>query len=242
MTVEKVRTILILAGGFGKRLRSAVPNLPKPLAPVANKPFLFHLLDNLIEQGGRDFILLLHYQSELIKSSISKYIDNSEASNLSVRFAVEPKPFGTGGAIKYAINLFNIESSFLVVNGDTWLNEGLVKMSDSLVNSLAAIKIKDSSRYGTLEIVGDDIVNFKEKNKKISDGHINAGMYHLDPSIFKDFHSNEYFSLEADVFPLLAQRCKLKCVKLKTDFIDIGVPDDYRRFCSWSEQGRMNEI
>ena len=67
-------------------------------------------------------------------------------------------------------------------------------------------------------------------------------MYHLDPSIFKDFHSNEYFSLESDVFPLLAQRCKLKCVKLKTDFIDIGVPDDYRRFCSWSEQGRMNEI
>ena len=106
-----------------------------------------------------------------------------------------------GGAIKYAINLFNIESSFLVVNGDTWLNEGLVKMSDSLVNSLAAIKIKDSSRYGTLEIVGDDIVNFEKQ--KISDG-INAGMYHLDPSIFKDFHSNEYFSLESDVFPLLA--------------------------------------
>ena len=241
MTSEKVRTTLILAGGFGKRLRTAVPNLPKPLAPVINKPFLFHLLDRLVEQGARDFILLLHYQSELIKTSILKYIDNSKASDLSIRFAVEPRPFGTGGAIKYALDLFNIESSFLVVNGDTWLNEGLVKMSSSMVNSLAAVKIKDSSRYGTFEILGDEIVSFIEKNKNF-DGHINAGMYHLDPIIFQDFRSNEYFSLESDVFPLLAEQRKLKCVKLKTDFIDIGIPDDYQRFCSWSEQGRINEI
>ena len=73
MTQVPIKPILILAGGFGTRLRPVIPDVPKPLAPVNGKPFLLHLIEDLIYQGGQDFILLLHYKSDLIKNIIGEF-------------------------------------------------------------------------------------------------------------------------------------------------------------------------
>ena len=176
-----IKPVLILAGGFGTRLKSAVPDLPKPLAPVKGRPFLLYLLDNLINQGARTFIILLHHQAELIKSAILEYIDQSETLSLSVKFVIEKEPLGTGGAINNAIKIHSLTGSFIVLNGDTWLSGGLEKINNSPINSIAAVKIEDTSRYGALCLSDSFVVSFREKVFSDRAGYINAGMYHLEP-------------------------------------------------------------
>ena len=173
--------VVVLAGGRGTRVASVLKNKPKILAPLGKRLFIDLLLNWLEYYGAKRIIFSLGFLSE----SIVRHLESIKLKSIEFKIVVEESPMGTGGAIRNVRGQIETDP-ILVVNGDTWLNEGLVKMSDSMVNSLAAIKIKDSSRYGTIEILGDDIVSFKEKNKQISDGYINAGMYHLDPSIFKD--------------------------------------------------------
>lgn len=237
-----VKPILVLAGGFGSRLRSAVPYIPKPLAPVNGKPFLIHLMENLVLQGGREFVLLLHYRAELIKSVISDAINKNDITDVKVTFIVEKTPLGTGGSIINAINFLRITDPFLVINADTWLGTGLQKLNLSPDNSIATVEVKDCSRYGSLVINGNKIEKFLGKNQCAGPGPINAGFYHLNPEVLTGFNRKEVTSLESDIFPILTTHGLLAAIELNTNFIDIGVPDDYFRFCNWVELGKINEL
>ena len=237
-----VKPILVLAGGFGSRLRSAVPDVPKPLAPVNGKPFLTHLIEGLVSQGAREFILLLHYRAELIKSLITKIVKRNDMSEVKITCIVEDTPLGTGGSILNAIYNLSITDSFIVVNADTWLGDGLQKISLSSANTVAAVKVEDCSRYGALILQGTKIQKFVEKNSCRGNGLINAGLYHLNPEVFKNFVKNHYISLENDVFPSLVNNGLLFAIEVKADFIDIGVPQDYFKFCTWIETGKLNAL
>ena len=237
-----VKPILVLAGGFGSRLRSAVPDVPKPLAPVNGKPFLTHLIEDLISQGAQEFILLLHYRAELIKSLITEIVKRNDMSEVKITCIVEDTPLGTGGSIMNAIYSLGITDSFLVINADTWLGNGLQKISVSSANTIAAVKVKDCSRYGALILKGAKIQKFVEKNSCSGKGLVNAGLYHLNPEVFTKFVGKNYISLENDVFPSLANRGLLYAVEVQADFIDIGVPEDYFKFCKWIEAGKLNAL
>ena len=237
-----MKKVLILAGGFGSRLKSAVSDVPKPLAPVCGKPFLMHLIENYISQGALEFVLLLHYNSELIQSMIAASYESNALLGVKVQSIVEDEPLGTGGSVMNAIKCLNITESFLVVNADTWLDAGFKDLSTSPANSIAAVEVKDSSRYGTLDVVDNKIVRFLEKNSPCNNGLINAGLYHLSPDVFSDFVANKTFSLETEVFPNICKRMRLNMVKVETDFIDIGIPEDYFRFCKWIKSGKNSEL
>ena len=237
-----MKPILVLAGGFGSRLKSVVSDVPKPLAPVCGKPFLMYLIENLVSQGAKNFVLLLHYEAELIESIVAEVVGRNNMDGVKITSIVEEKPLGTGGAIMNAINSLNINESFMVVNADTWLGDGLQQLSLSSPNVIAAVKVKDCSRYGALVLEGTKIERFLEKTLSHSCGLINAGLYHLSPDIFTGFLENASFSLEGDLFPRVIDNRMLSAVQIDADFIDIGIPKDYFRFCRWMESGKKSEL
>lgn len=238
----KIKPVLMLAGGFGSRLKSVVSDVPKPLAPVCGRPFIIHLIENLINQGAREMVILLHYQADLIQAVVSEYIGRAYKHSVSVTFVVEEIPLGTGGSILNAVRSLHISDSFLVINSDTWLGNGLKDINVALPNSIAAIEVADCSRYGSMIIEGNEIKRFVEKGNVSGGGLISAGLYHLNIDLFSNFFGVSSFSLESDVFPLAVKNDILKATEINTDFIDIGIPEDYFRFCNWLHTDKENVL
>jgi len=237
-----VKPILVLAGGFGSRLKSLVSDVPKPLAPVCGKPFLIHQIENLYFLGAREFVFLLHYEADVIKEILVDVTNNNNLDGIKITSLVEDLPLGTGGSIMNAINVLNINESFMVINADTWLGSGFKQLSLSSPNSIAAVSVKDCSRYGALVVTDGNIEQFLEKKSSNGIGLINAGLYHLSPDIFNQVLGDTIFSLEADIFPSIVNMGMLSAIEINTDFIDIGVPEDYLRFCRWIESGKKIEL
>jgi D-glycero-alpha-D-manno-heptose 1-phosphate guanylyltransferase len=242
MSPLNIKPILVLAGGFGSRLKSVVSDVPKPLAPVCGRPFIIHLIENLIYQGAREMVILLHYRADLIQAVVCKYIERLYKNNINVTFIVEETPLGTGGSISNAVRCLKISDSFLVINSDTWLGNGLKDINMSSPNSISAIEVADCSRYGSIIAEGKEIKRFVEKGNVSGGGLINAGLYHLNIDLFSNFLDVKSFSLESDVFPLAVENGILKVIKINTDFIDIGIPEDYFRFCNWIHTDKKNAL
>lgn len=226
---NKTLTMLVLAGGFGTRLQSIVADLPKALAPVEGKPFLYYILKSWIDQGVRSFSFLLHYKADLIIQFLNSQ-KNDLLKDVEFNWTIESQPLGTGGSISNALRELHIEGAFLVCNADTWLNSGvkeIVETGDT--PRIAIIELKDTNRFGRVVTEEDKIVAFLEKVDTNSSGWINAGLYCLHSDQFRNWDGKP-FSLESEMFPLLANAGKLYATPLESEFIDIGIPDDYKKF------------
>ena len=232
----------ILCGGFGTRLKTAVSEVPKPLAPVCGEPFLKHLIKNCISQGAADFCFLIFHEAEKIESMLSEMKKNNDLKGIKVRCVLEDKPLGTGGALLNAINELNLKESFLAINADTWLGTGLQLINKAKAPALATVKVENTQRYGNLRVNSNLVQQFEEKNSTKGEGLINAGLYHLLPESFSGISVGSSFSLEKEVLPQLAKENSLYAVDLNTDFIDIGIPEDYYRFCNWIESGKKIKL
>jgi len=217
---------IILAGGLGTRLRSAVPDLPKCMAPVNGKPFIGYVIDYFLKQGVRKFILSLGYKSEAIIGFIE-----SVYPELQVQFAIEDEPLGTGGAIKLSCTKAT-EKNVFVTNGDTMfdvnLGELLEKHNSSNSNCTLSLKpMKDFDRYGVVELNNDDTISsFKEK-QYYEKGLINGGLYMLDVARFLAETLPQKFSFEKEYLESLFLERKMCGLVQDGYFIDIGIPQDY---------------
>lgn len=217
---------IILAGGFGTRLRSVIPDLPKPMAPIHDKPFLAHLLIYLKAQGITDIILSLHYQAE----KITEYFQ-SQYEGLRITYTTEEKPLGTGGAIINALTHYHHKQPIFVLNGDTMVKmnyQTMLAQHNNAQISMALRHVDDCSRYGKVLTNENRIIEFKEKGEPGS-GYINAGVYLIQPDLFAQYSLPQQFSLEQDfIFPHIA---KINAQAFITEdyFIDIGIPEDYAR-------------
>ncbi len=233
--------LLVLAGGFGTRLRSAVADVPKPLAPVAGRPYLHYLDESWTAQGVTAITFLLHYQAETMTAFVKQQQQGGPLKSCVVDVVVEPTPLGTGGAIAYAVQQLGIKDDFLVANADTWLGNGIRALASTAVPAMATIEVGDTGRYGNVDVRDGRVQGFREKQVSGGRGWINAGLYHLGSDLFAGWDGAPY-SVERDVFPGLAQSGHLNAVALDTDFVDIGVPEDYFRFCRWIESGRKGTL
>jgi D-glycero-alpha-D-manno-heptose 1-phosphate guanylyltransferase len=219
---------IILAGGLGTRLRSAVPDLPKCMAPVAGKPFLCYVITHLQQQGITHFIFSLGYKSEVIEEFLQK-----EFPSLFFKTSIEAEPLGTGGAIKKALEKAK-EKSVLIANGDTLFKIDVPLLTGfhtlSGANCTLSLKpMKNFDRYGVVDVDADNaITSFKEK-QYFESGCINGGMYALHKNKFLDEDLPTKFSFEKDY--LEAYYTKRRMFGLVQDeyFIDIGIPEDYER-------------
>ena len=219
--------VIILAGGLGTRLRERVADLPKPMAPVAGRPFLDYVLERLPKSEISAITLSVGYKWESIREHFG-----DELNGIPPHYAVETKPLGTGGAIVHALD--GAESSpVMVMNGDTLLNLDVRALThwylqDPVPIAMVVRPVPDVSRYGSLTITDGFVTAFREKGKA-GPGVINAGIYFLQPEVFADFRDGDRFSLENDVLQPRSRSLSIKAWTSTDYFIDIGIPEDYDR-------------
>jgi len=217
---------IVLAGGFGTRLRGIVDDVPKPLAPVAGRPFLAWLLDRLATSGIRRCILATGYLSEAIERMIG-----SRWQGMDIAYSVEPEPLGTGGAIRLAARQLQGEGVH-VLNGDTWLAYSPQALERATRERGAAIgmalaEVEDVGRYGAVERDARGmVVGFREKGEQ-GRGAINAGSYFLTGAALASLPVRDAFSFETEVLQPAAVTGRVAGFVDTAGFIDIGVPADY---------------
>lgn len=231
MNFQQPTEMLILAGGFGTRLRSVVNNVPKPMASVSGRPFLEYLLDYWIDQGVRRFVLSTGYLSHVIQAHFG-----NRYRNAIVDYVHEKSPLGTGGALRLALNEMTWKSEMiLMANGDTWFP---VDVSQLCVNAsmqetpiTIALKVMEKNdRYGGVEVNTDGgIKSFGIKSEGSS--LINAGCYLLNVNSLKKALGDmpAVFSFETDFLVDYAAKYHVGSSIQNLPFLDIGIPEDYQK-------------
>jgi D-glycero-alpha-D-manno-heptose 1-phosphate guanylyltransferase len=218
---------IVLAGGLGTRLASRLQGLPKPMAPVAGRPFLEILLTQLRRSGCTRVLLSVGHRHQVIQEHFGAAFDG-----MKVDYVAESAPLGTGGAIRLALAGVR-EESVLVLNGDTFLDADYAEMmryhavEDAAV-TIAVVSRDDVSRYGGVTLEGRRIVGFEEKGRS-GPGWISAGTYVLARNLAWPAALAEKFSIEFDFFVPEVARLRPAAFKVEGYFLDIGIPEDYDR-------------
>ena len=222
---------IILAGGFGTRLRTVVSEVPKPMAPIGEVPFLQLLINFWEKQGITRFILSVGYKHQIIREYFGK-----EFAGCEIEYVVEDKPLGTGGAVLAAIKYLKTRNSFLIVNGDTYFDVGLEKIKKfhkkkNSTLTMALFAIYESDRYHSVELGSNSQVLSLNANKKGK--FANGGILLCSPSIFNNVEGDfsKPIALENDLLASLINKRESKIFGLKDEgiFIDIGIPEDYAK-------------
>jgi D-glycero-alpha-D-manno-heptose 1-phosphate guanylyltransferase len=215
---------IVLAGGFGTRLREVVPDLPKPMAPVAGRPFLEILLTTLARKGFKRVVLSLGFMAEKI---INHFGDTF--AGIQLIYEVETQPLRTGGAIRAAMERC-VSDHVFIFNGDTYLDieaDELERLWQENHHPIMVVRqVQDTARFGRVEIRDGQIESFLEKGSP-GPGLINAGCYVFPKGILNTFPVGNAFSLETEFFGKYLQQIKFDGFVTRGRFIDIGVPNEY---------------
>jgi len=219
--------VIILAGGFGKRLQSKVQNIPKSMAPINNKPFLDYLFDYLIKNKVKRVILSVYYQYQIIKN----HYDDCYR-NIDILYSIDTEELGTGGATKNALLMVNDNHVFLI-NGDTYFNVNLSRLyKEHIANNnditLSLKPMKNFDRYGIVETDSNAKVLSLKKKQYCDYGKIDGGIYLIKKNIFNIFESSKKFSFNDFIMNNL-KNLKVGSLLFDELFIDIGTPEDYDR-------------
>ena len=223
-----IKEAIIIAGGLGTRLRSIVPDKPKCMAEVQNRPFIGYVIDYLRMQGIERIIFSLGYKYEQIEDFLKAHY-----ATLNYTLVVENEPLGTGGAIKLALTETD-EQNILIVNGDTLFKIDVPELANFHITrqaecTLALKSMNEISRYGVVSIneIGG-ICSFKEKQHN-QEGNINGGVYILNKPLFLRHNLPERFSFEKDYLETFVNSVSFYGCIQKGYFIDIGIPEDYNK-------------
>lgn len=214
---------IVLAGGFGTRLRPCVDDLPKPLAPVGGRPFIEYLLDYLYANGVHRAVISTGYMAEKIEAAIG-----GRYRGMTVEYSREDSPLGTGGGIKKALKKC-VDEDVVVINGDSFFDVDLFEMKKFHADSgypvtLAAKFIENAYRSGLLEFESGKLCGFRE-NGIAPSGHINGGIYFIKRNFIEQI-DEEKFSFEKDV--LANSKFDIGVFESGGYFIDIGIPEAYQ--------------
>lgn len=226
---------VILAGGLGTRLRNAVPDVPKPMASVAGRPFLEYQLDYWIRKGIDRFVLSVGYRHEVI---IDYFGDRYK--DIELLYVVERVPLGTGGGLLLAVKEFDLTAPFLLLNGDTYFEADWRLLRDfSEANNadwcFSLFRTHENGRYMGMAVSQQGQILSMKSNADGLGRLANGGAYWVRPQVldYIGFEVGSQISLEDDLLPaMLAAGRRLFGIEFSGTFIDIGMPDDYRRAAS----------
>ena len=221
---------IILAGGFGTRLRTVLPNLPKPMAPINGRPFLEYLMDYWIRQGIGSFILSVGYMKDAIIEHFGRLY-----RSVPVDYSLEEAPLGTGGALLVASR--KLTAPFLVLNGDTFFEVSLSSLTtfykrNASECSLSLFRAGEDQRFGGIVIDESNRITLFDAAKSLPGTLANGGVYLFSPSLMSRtrFIAGDMFSLEREFIPeLLTLGVEVHGTEFSGRFIDIGVPSDLAR-------------
>lgn len=219
---------VVLAGGLGTRLRSTVPDLPKPMANVSGRPFLEYLLDYWIEQGVSRIVLSVGYKREMLVQHFGE-----QYRGVPITYVEEDTPLGTGGGLVLASR--RLIEPFLLINGDTYFEASLQEIKTAHQKNRARLTIglfraNESGRYGGVDLDNHGWIKALKSAKGEVGTLANGGVYFIEPSLINggQFTPGEKYSLEDQIigqiieagFPILG-------LEQKGKFLDIGIPADY---------------
>lgn len=221
---------VVLAGGFGTRIKHLLGDLPKPMAPVNGRPFLEWVVRWLGAQNIRRVVLSTGHLTE----TIEKHFSSQPVAGVTVSCVPETTPLGTAGGFLNAVRQSKIDASaWFLLNGDTLAFANLADATKSLQDeSTAGVifgrEVPDTSRYGSLVSDADGrLTRFAEKRP--GRGVISTGIYLFRSSLAEQFPARVPLSLEQEVFPALtAAGVSLKVLRMNAPFLDIGTPDTLR--------------
>ena len=219
------KTAIILAGGKGTRLQSVISEIPKPMAPINDTPFLTYLLNQCASGYITQVILAVGYKHKVIQD----YYGN-EYKGMNILYSIEKSPLGTGGAIKKALKLVTGKIA-LILNGDSICKFDIPsfwnthKKSD-VIFSILTKRLTDFDRYGTVTSVKEKVTGFKEK-RPTTEGLINTGVYLINKLKFEEIEFPEVFSFEKEFMEKYVKQLSFHHHQTKGFFIDIGIPEDY---------------
>jgi D-glycero-alpha-D-manno-heptose 1-phosphate guanylyltransferase len=225
-----LKEAIILAGGFGTRLQSVVNDVPKPMAPINNEPFLNYVFDYLKHYQIEHVVLSIGYLSEKI---VEYY--KTEYNGIKVSYAKEESPLGTGGGIRLAMTKCNTKD-ILVLNGDSFFDVDINAHYQNHVSkkadcTLALRKVDNAARYGTIILGNENVIEtFREKDNIEQSGLINGGVYVLNRELYlnKTDEANA-FSIEKDFYETKIKEIHIFGFEYAGYFIDIGIPEDYKK-------------
>ena len=218
---------VILAGGFGTRLKTVLRDLPKPMAPVAGRPFVEWVIRYLAKQGVQQVVLSTGYLAEVV----ADYFAKQPVPGVAIQCVPETTPLGTAGGFLHSVRQSGLTpASWLLLNGDTLAFAPLADAVAAVGNGPASgvifgREVPDTSRYGSLvtDATGR-LLRFAEKQP--GQGIISTGVYLFSPALMEQFPARTPLSLEQEVFPALtAAGASLKVLPVQTPFLDIGLPE-----------------
>lgn len=220
--------VIILAGGLGTRLQRVVSDVPKPMAPVAGKPFLDHLLEKLPLAHVSRIVFSVGHKHEVILNHFGE-----EYHGVPIVYAIESEPLGTGGGIKLAL-ANTTEEHALIVNGDTFFDVDFeqfwqVHRYHNFDLTLALKPMDKPDRYGTVLLEKHRVIRFQEKTPGLTHGLINGGLYWIRTAVKQAMPSDDKFSFETDFLEPQVSLLTFGGYIDNNRFIDIGIPDDYAR-------------
>lgn len=220
-------TAIVLVGGFGRRVQHLLPDIPKPMAPVAGRPFLEWVVRYLAAQNIRRVILSTGHRAAIIE----KHFRPQPVPGVNLYCVPETKPLGTaGGFLNATRHVDHQPAAWLVLNGDSLAVAPLAGVIQSLAGpetdgAILGVPVPDAARYGTIsQNPSGELTGFNEK--KPGAGIINAGVYLFRTRVTGLFSNQTPLSFETDVFPaLIARQVRLKVCVTNAPFLDIGTPE-----------------
>lgn len=224
--MRQYREAIVLAGGFGTRLAHVVPDVCKPMAPVAGRPFLRFIMDQLAAAGVEHVVVADGYRREQIEGFFG-----AGYRGMDVVYSPEETPLFTGGAVKQALARCQGDWVF-VMNGDTWLDIDFAAMEaaaegapEGVKAAVAVKRMRSFERYGTVDVDAEGAITAFHEKRPCADGLINAGVYLVRRDALEAMPAK--FSLESDWFERVVTDGALRACVCEGGFIDIGVPEDY---------------
>lgn len=220
--------VVILAGGFGTRIRHLLPGVPKPMAPVQGRPFVEWVVRFFARHGCTEFILSTGYLADVVAEHFSR----EPVPGVRVSCRPETVPLGTaGGFLNCVPAAVAAEERWLVVNGDSLVFADPGPLLTPLASGSAdatvlGLDLADAGRYGTLEIDRRDrLVAFREKQPGA--GVINTGVYAFSGAAIRTLPKSRPLSFETEVFSRLASTGRVAVARTTATFLDIGTPASF---------------
>ena len=233
---------VILAGGLATRMRPLTETIPKPLIPLVDRPFLYHVLDHLAAHGIEEALLSSPYLEETFAAYLA-----ARGEGPRVRWITEPTPLGTGGAVANAAR--DVGETFLVLNGDILTDLDLTALvarhrAREATATIALAPVPDARPYG-LVTVGEDgrVREFREKPEEKVPGIVNAGTYVMEPEGVRHVPQGRAVSIEREVFPALIESGARVEGFVSWDYWkDLGTPESYLRATFDALEGRVKGL
>ncbi len=222
---------VVLVGGFGTRLRPLTLTTPKQMLPVLDRTMLEHVIGGLGAHGVDEVVLSLGYREDVFRNA---YPDG-ECAGVALKYAVEPEPLDTAGAVRFAADAARIDETFIVVNGDVFTDLDVTEVWNrhhevGAEGTIALTPVDDPSRYGVVPTEENGkVLGFVEKPQSgdAPTNWINAGTYVLEPSVLQRIDSGRKVSIERETFPAIVADGGLWAVQSDAYWVDAGTPQTY---------------